>query len=305
MFRNRAYLYFLAPGFILYSLFVIYPIFNAASISLFSWNGIGPKKFVGFSNYVQLFTSSELVSQFTNALLNSLKLFGLSVLILIPAQIVAAYMIYSEVKGFKFFRVTIFSPQFISTPVIAFLFLLILDGNVGLFNKVLELVGLGQYTKPWLGVPELGIYFVWAMISWTGFGVGMILFLGAMKMLSKESIEASYIDGAGYWKRLLYIIIPQIKVTILNLVLITYIVAMSIFDFNYILGGVSGGTNHYLDVMALFFFRIAYGFSNNPLGGNMSENSMGLGTTIACVLFLLIFIVSLLQIMITYKSRGE
>jgi raffinose/stachyose/melibiose transport system permease protein len=303
--RKRPYLYFLAPGFIIYTLFVVYPIIAAGSISFYSWNGIGPKTFVGFANYIELFTSSELISQFTNALLNSLKIFGLSVAILIPLQVIAAYMIYSEVRGFKFFRVAIFSPQFISTPVIAFIFTLLLDSNVGIINKLLEVIGLGSYVRPWLGVPELGMYIVWLMISWTGFGVGMIFFLGAMKMVSRDSLEAGYLDGAGYWRRLFSIILPQIKVTIFNMVLITYIVSMTIFDFNFILGGVSGGTNHYLDVMSLFFYRITFGVSNNPLGGNLSENAMGLGSTVACILFLLIFVISLLQVILTYRRRGE
>lgn len=304
-FSKRPYLLFLLPGFLIYTLFVVYPIIAAGSISLFRWNGIGPKTFVGLDNYVELFTSSELMSQFRNALLNSLQVFILTVLILIPVQIVAAYLIYNQVKGYKFFRVAVFSPQFISTPVIVFIFTLLLDSNVGVVNKLLEAVGLGEYVRPWLGLPGYGMNIVWMMMSWSGFGIGMIFFLGAMKMISKESLEAGYLDGAGFWKRLFLIILPQIKITILNMVLITYIVSMTVFDFNYILGGVSGGVDYDVDVMALFFYRIAFGESNNPLGGNISENAMGLGSTVACVLFVLIFVISMLQVWITYRRREE
>ncbi|MCC3373568.1 carbohydrate ABC transporter permease [Cohnella sp. REN36] len=302
---KRPFLLFLLPGFIIYSLFVVYPIVAAASISFFRWNGIGPKTFVGLDNYIELFTSSEMMSQFSNALLNSLRIFVLTVLILIPLQIIAAYLIYNQVKGYKFFRVAVFSPQFISTPVIVFIFMLLLDSNVGVFNKLLEWIGLGEYVRPWLGLPGYGMNIVWLMMSWSGFGVGMIFFLGAMKMISKESLEAGYLDGAGFWKRLFSIILPQMKITILNMILITYIVSMTVFDFNYILGGVSGGVDHDVDVMALLFYRIAFGESRNPLGGNISENSMGLGSTVACVLFLLIFVMSMLQVWLTYRRREE
>jgi len=303
--RRRPYLFFLMPGFLIYSVFVIYPILAAASISFFKWNGIGPKTFVGFRNYAELFTSSELMSQFSNALLNSLKIFVLTVIIVIPIQIITAYLIYNEVRGYKFFRLAVFSPQFISTPVIVFIFTLLLDSNVGVFNKGLEMIGLGEYVRPWLGLPGYGIYIVFLMISWSGFGVGMMLFLGAMKMISKEALEAGYLDGAGIWRRLFRIILPQIKVTILNMVLITYIVSMTIFDFSFILGGVNGGVDHHVDVMALMFYRIAFGESNNPLGGNISENAMGLGSTVACVLFVLIFIISMFQVWLTYRRREE
>jgi ABC-type sugar transport system permease subunit len=71
------------------------------------------------------------------------------------------------------------------------------------------------------------------------------------------------------------------------MVLISYIVSMTIFDFSYILGGTSGGIDGSVDVMSLFFYRIAFG-DNNPLGGSISQNSMGMGTTIAIVLFFII-----------------
>lgn len=295
---------FLTPGIILYSVIVIYPIFAAANISLYRWNGIGDKVFVGVNNYIELFTSPNLFAQMTNALKNSLLIFALTVIIVIPIQIIMAYLIYSKTRGKSILQVAIFAPQFIATPVIIFIFALIFDGNIGIFNKLLEVIGLGQYTKPWLGIPEYGIYIVWGMISWAGIGVGMIYFLGAMKMISFEEIESAYLDGAGFWKRLYYIVIPKVKMTILNLVLLSYIFGMTIFDFSYIIGGISGGINGSVDVMSLFFYRMAFG-DTNPLGGTITANSMGMGTTIACVLFFMIFVIALIQILIVYRKEEE
>ena len=302
--RKRPYIYFILPGFVIYSLLVIYPIFAAVGISLYKWNGISPKVFVGLQNYVQLFSDTTLVSQFIKALSNSLILFVLTTCIQIPLQIFVAYTIYNKVKGSRFFKVAIFSPQFISTPVIVFMFSLILDANFGVFNKAMQKLGFTSLVKPWMGLPEYGIFIVYGMLSWAGIGVGMILFLGAMNMISKETIESSYMDGAGYWRRLLYIVIPQIRVTILNLVLLSYIFSLTIFDFSYILGGVSGGVNQSVDVMSLFFYRVAFG-DNNPIGGSHGENTMGMGTTIAVVLFALIFVLALIQVLYTYRHKKE
>ncbi len=295
---------FIAPGFLLYSIFVIYPIISAGLNSLYSWNGIGPKIFIGFQNYVELFSNKELVSQLGNAFFNSFKIFILSLLILLPLQLIFSYMIYTKTKGHSFLRVAIFSPQFISTPVIVFMFTLLLDSNIGIVNNVLESVGLEFLAQPWLGMPSLGIYIVWLMISWAGFGVGMMFFIGAMNMVPSDSLEAAYIDGAGYWRRLIYIIIPQIKDTILNLALISYITAMTIFDYSYILGGIAGGIDGSVDVVSLMFYRIAFG-DNNPLGGNLSENSIGMGTTIAIVLFLAIFVVAIIQIYLMVRKEED
>jgi ABC-type sugar transport system permease subunit len=303
-FGKRPYILFLTPGFIIYTIFVIYPIFAAGRLSLFHWNGIGEKKFVGLGNYIDLFTSAELMSQMINALKHSLTIFVLTMLINIPIQIIMAYMIYSKAKGKNFFQVAIFSPQFISTPVIVFIFTLLFDGNIGVVNKILEIIGLGEYARPWLGIPEFGIYIVWIMISWAGIGVGMMYFIGAMKMISFDSMESAYIEGAGFWKRLFYVVLPQIKMTILNLILISYVFSMTIFDYSYILGGTSGGVNGNVDVMPLFFYRMAFG-DTNPLGGNLSANSMGMGTTIACVLFFMIFVIAVVQLLIVYRKEEE
>ncbi|MEA4938665.1 MAG: sugar ABC transporter permease [Christensenella sp.] len=302
--RKNPYLLFLFPGLVVYTALIIYPILSAAQLSLFHWNGIGAKTFVGLSNYKELFTDSYMMDQFSNALGNSLKLFALTVFIQTPLQIMMAYMIYSKMKGHRFTHIAILAPQIISTPVIVFIFRLLLDTNVGVVNGLLELAGLGQFVRPWLGIPELGIIAMYLMITWGGIGVGMTFFIGAMNMVDKAGLEAAYIDGAGYWTRLVKIILPQIKTTVINMILVSYIYAMTMFDFSYVLGGNTGGVGGSLDVMALFFYRIAFGDSN-PIGGKIAENSVGMGTAVACILFLLIFVVALLQVMLMNKGDGK
>ncbi|OMF26511.1 hypothetical protein BK133_20365 [Paenibacillus sp. FSL H8-0548] len=302
--KNRPFLWFILPGFILYSIFSIYPIFSAIQISLTKWDGIGAKTFVGFDNYVELFSNPELSKQLTNALLNSGTIFLLNAIVVLPLQIILAYLLYSQIKGHRFFQAMIFSPQFISTPVIVFMGALIFDGNIGVFNKLLELIGLGEYTRPWMGLPELGIYIIWILIAWSGIGVGMVFFLGAMKMISNEVMEASVLDGASYWRRFWSIILPQIKTTIFNMLILTYIFAMTTFDFSFMLGGVSGGINRSVDVMSLFFYRIAFG-DNSAVGGTTNVNAMGMGTTIACVMFAIVFVVALFQVLTTYRRSED
>ncbi|MBD2848381.1 sugar ABC transporter permease [Paenibacillus sp. IB182496] len=303
-FRKRPFLWFIAPGLLLYSVFTVYPIFSAIQISLNHWDGIGPMEFVGLANYVELFTSETLLGQFKNALGNSLTIFLLNALAVLPAQLYMAYLIYTEVRGYRFVQAMIFSPQFISTPVIVFMGTLLLDGNIGVFNKLLEAIGLGEYARPWMGLPELGIYIVWLLAAWAGIGVGMIFFLGAMKMISGEVMEAALLDGATFWRRFFSIVLPQLKTTILNMLVLTYIFSMTVFDYSFILGGVSGGIGGSMDVMALFFYRMAFG-DNSAVGGTLNTNAMGMGTTIACVMFAIIFVVALIQVAISYRSMEE
>lgn len=302
--KKRPFIWFILPGLLLYSLFSIYPIFSAAQLSLTKWDGIGVKQFIGFQNYMELFSNPELSSQLVNALKNSGTIFLLNTVVVLPLQIIIAYILFSQIKGHRFFQAMIFSPQFISTPVIVFMGVLIFDGNIGVFNKLLEAIGLGEYTRPWMGVPEFGIYIVWLLIAWSGIGVGMVFFLGAMKMISHEIMEAALLEGASYWRRFWSIIVPQIKTTIFNMLILTYIFAMTTFDFSFMLGGVSGGINRSVDVMSLFFYRIAFG-ENSAVGGTTNVNAMGMGTTIACVMFVIIFVVALLQLSLTYRKSED
>lgn len=302
--RKRPYLGFILPGLLLYSIFVMYPIFSAVQISLHKWNGIGPKEYVGLANYFELFQNDALFTQLTNALGNSLTIFLLNALVVLPIQLYMAYMIYNKVKGYRFFQAMIFSPQFISTPVIVFMGTLLLDGNIGVINRLFEAVGLDSLSRPWMGIPEFGIYVVWLMAAWAGIGIGMIFFVGAMKMIPQDMMEAAVLDGAGYWSRFFRIILPQIKTTILNLLILTYIFSMTVFDFSFILGDVSGGINGSVDVMALFFYRIAFGDSSS-IGGTLNENAMGMGTTIACVMFLFILLVAMIQVWLTYRRTED
>ncbi|MGO4533208.1 carbohydrate ABC transporter permease [Paenibacillus sp. 2TAF8] len=299
---KKPYLWFILPGFILYSIFVIYPIFSAAQLSLFQSNGFSEKVFVGFNNYIELFTNSELKRQFLNALKNNAILVVLNVGLLIPIQLYFAYVIYTRVKGYRFFQTMIFAPQFITTSVIVFLATLVFDQNIGIFNEFLQLIGLGEHARNWLGVPGYEVLTLFIMNAWAGVGFSMIYFVAAMKMLSDEVMEASYLDGAGYWRRFFSVIIPQIRSSIVNIAMISYIAAMTLFDFSYLLGGVSGGINNSMDVMTLFFYRITFG-TTGAMGGTVSTNSVGMGTTIAVVMFAIIFVVALIQLRFTYKEE--
>ncbi|KAA8787299.1 sugar ABC transporter permease [Paenibacillus amylolyticus] len=299
---KKPYLWFILPGFILYSIFVIYPIFSAAQLSLFQSNGFSEKVFVGFNNYIELFTNSELKRQFLNALKNNVILVVLNVGLLIPIQLYFAYVIYTRVKGYRFFQTMIFAPQFITTSVIVFLATLVFDQNIGIFNEFLQLIGLGEHARNWLGVPGYEVLTLFIMNAWAGVGFSMIYFVAAMKMLSDEVMEASYLDGAGYWRRFFSVIIPQIRSSIVNIAMISYIAAMTLFDFSYLLGGVSGGINNSMDVMTLFFYRITFG-TTGAMGGTVSTNSVGMGTTIAVVMFAIIFVVALIQLRFTYKEE--
>ena len=301
--RKRPYLFFLAPAFVVYTLFVTYPMISAVTISFTEWSGIGAKVFVGFRNYHEIFANARFYSQLVNALKNNLIIIALNAFVVVPFQIFIAYNIYSRIRGHNLFQVVIYSPQFVLSPIIYIMFILVFDQNVGILNRLLGFIGLDQLQKPWLGMPEYGIYFVWIMGTFASLGVCMLFFVGAMKMLDESTLESARIDGARYWPVLFRIVLPQIKTTIMNIYILTYIFSMTVFDYSFILGGGQGnaGVNNSYDVLTLLFYRIAFG-SVSAMGGSFEINSMGMGTTVACLLFFIVGIISFLQIRITFRS---
>jgi raffinose/stachyose/melibiose transport system permease protein len=300
--KQHPYVLFIAPGFILYSIFAIYPIISATKMSFYYSNGFGEAHFVGLQNYIELFTTKELYSQFLNAFKNNILLFVLNILLVLPVQIYLAYLIHTKIRGYRFFQSIIFAPQFITPTVVLFLGTLILDQNVGIFNEFLRMIGLEEWVRNWLGIPGMGIFIVFILNSWVGVGFSMIYFIGAMKMLPEEIFEAAYLDGAGYWSRLFHIVLPLLRTTIINVVVISYIFSMTIFDLNYLLGGVDGGYDHSMDVLTLFFYRIAFGTSG-AMGGSLGSNSLGMGTTIAVVMFIIILIASIVQLKLMVRKE--
>ena len=301
---KRPYIVFILPGFLLYTALVIYPIFSALSVSLTHWNGIGERTFVGIANYLELFREPALSSQFTNALGNNLRLFLMALLVTTPLQIYTAYLIYCRVTGSGFAQVMVFAPQFISSPIIVLMGILLLDSNVGIINRIIHVVAGPQYVQQWLGSPRYAIFAVWGLMTFAGFGIGTLFLVGAMRMIPDEMIEAGRIDGAGHWQTLFRIVLPQIKGTIFNLAILAYIVMMTVFDVNYVLGGSSGGINYSYDSMALFFYRVAFG-NIGAMGGTLSANSMGMGTTIAVCMFVITFVFSIVQVVFIYGKRAE
>jgi ABC-type sugar transport system permease subunit len=304
--KKRPYIFFLAPALIAYTLFAIYPMISAFAISFTEWNGISPQVFVGFNNYVEVFTNAQFYNQFINALTNNLTIIALNFTITVPFQLFIAYNIYSKIKGHNFFQVIIYAPQFVLSPIIYIFFIFSFDGNIGMFNQFLGIIGLEQFQRPWLGTPGLGMFFVWLMGVFAGLGVSMLFFVGAMKMLDYATIESAKIDGAGYWYILIKIVLPQIKTTIFNVYILSYIFSMTAFDYSFILGGGRGmgGLNGAYDVLTLVFYRVAFG-SVSDMGGSFQFNSLGMGTTIACLLFLIIGVISFFQIRLTFKSLEE
>ena len=212
---NRMYskkihiLIFLLPALALFCGVLIAPIGASAYYSLFDWNGFGPKTFIGFSNYKELFTSDAI--GFLKALRNSLLLAALSVFLQLPLALGLALTLGKKIKGERLFLSVYFMPVLISTVVIGQLWLKIYNPDYGILNVFLRAIGLERWAKIWLGTKETALGAVFVPTLWQYVGYHMLLLYAGVKSVPPELREAAMLDGATDGQVNRFIVLPYIK----------------------------------------------------------------------------------------------
>jgi multiple sugar transport system permease protein len=196
------------PAIIVLLFIRFYPIGEAIYRSFTNWNGLYRNDWVGFQNYIDIFTNSP----FWTLLRNSFVL-----LISVPLQIflglLVAVLLYEEVAGWKFFRAIVYVPQIISAVIIGYLFRIAfgLDGPV---NLALRKIGLGIMSIEWLGNSASALFVLVFCLTWFSIGWQAIIILGGMTKIPPSILESANLDGANFWQRTFLVIVPMISRTI-------------------------------------------------------------------------------------------
>lgn len=296
--RKNPHIGFMLPGFILYLLFMIVPLITSIVYSFFDWNGFGAMKFIGFDNYIELMTDSRNFKILINAFSNNVKFVVIELVLIMPLQLLLSYMFYQGIKGYKILQMLVFLPYVISTVIVSFFTTIIFDPTIGIVNNFLNDIGLGHLIGAWYGDPNKSFILFMLTAAWQGIGVGMMIFLANLKQVPENVIEAGIIDGANARVRFFHIILPYLTPSLTNIIVLDTIWGLTLFDLPYIIGGPQGGVNGTLDFMNLFFYRNAF---SGSYGG---EASLGFAASISSLLFVIILLVSIVQVRILNKLRA-
>jgi multiple sugar transport system permease protein len=258
---------FLAPGMIMFALYVIMPIFQSMNISLYDWDGLGAKTYVGAANYVELMDDEAFYTSLKNNVI-WLVLYMLA----IPTGLFVALFLNQTVRGIRIYKSLFFFPFVISQVVVGLVFSWFYDPSFGLLN--LGLRALGMDPIPVLADENWVTYGIIAAGLWPQTAYCMILYLTGLNAVDPEQIEAARLDNAKGFKMLWYVILPQLKPATFIAVVVTVIGALRSFDLVAIMtdGGPWGSSR----VLAFYMYEQAfseYGFR------------MGYGAAIAVVLF--------------------
>ncbi len=297
--RKKPYLLFIAPGFILYTVFIIFPILFILYLCLFKWSGLGPMTFVGLDNFKTLFNSPRIAPTFWHALGNNLKYLLCVWFIITPVQFLLAYLFYLKIPFYKYYKLMIFMPYVISSTIVSFFATMIFNPSIGFLNEFLTNIGLSHLTGAWLGDPNLAFKIMIIIIIWQGSGSGMMIFYANMMDIPTEIIEASRIDGCSEAQRFWNILLPLSLPSCASIIVMSSIWALGIFDIPFILGGSSGGVSNSLDFVTMVFYRYTFG---NVLNG---KSDLGFGAAISVAMFIIIVIVTLVQNKILSKFEYD
>ncbi len=219
---------FVAPFFIIYIAFNLYPLISTFQISLYSWDGFGPKTYVGFANYVNIFTKD---AYFLRSIRNTMIFMLADIPIELLGGIVLAAVLNSKLlKGKQFFQVVTFLPYLTISVAIGVLFSLLFDWNSGMVNKVLLSLGILDEGIDWLGQIGMARFVTIMMVCWKYTGYHMVFFNAAITGIDQELYQAAEVDGAGGFKKFTKITLPLLRPAWEFLIVMNIIWGFQFFD---------------------------------------------------------------------------
>lgn len=246
---------FIAPFFIVYGIFLLYPVVDAFQLSFYERTGISEPTFIGLDNYRELFSDDRYLKALRNTTLYAMA----SVLILSPLAFLLAIAIRSFVVPSpnlqSFYRVAFFLPNITSFVVIALMFNLVFDVDYGMLNAGLGSLGLPDETK-WLRSESLALPSVVLVAIWTFLGINSLYFLAGLQNIPDELSEAATVDGANRWRVFRDITLPLLRPTILFVMVQATIFSYQIFEIPYLL--TQGGPSDASLTLAIYLYIVGF-----------------------------------------------
>ena len=282
-------LVFLFPACFIYTVFMIYPLFDTIRISLYTQNIMGEnidntgsvRTFIGLRNYYDLLFNDTWSWHFWNALKNNTYFFLLHVSVQTPVGLlIAAFLSSRELKFKSTYRTLIFLPAMMSIVIVGYLFNLILSPLWGIPQTILGTVGLEDLVQPWLGLKGPALITISLISIWQFVGIPMMLFYAALLNIPDEILDAAKIDGSSPISTFWRIKFPLILPTVGLMCILTYVGNYNAFDLIFAMKSLYAGPEYSTDLMGTFFYRTFFGFQmqlgNPTMGATVASTTFGI-----------------------------
>ena len=272
--RDAAYV---LPALVVLALVLLIPLAMTLGLSLTSWDGLGPIKWVGVSNYLALAKDPIVRTAMGNAVV--MTFFTLAIPIVIG---MATAVVLSRIgrRLRTLWRTLLFLPAVIAPVVVAVGWRLVYEPTTGLLNAALTAVGLGDLAQPWLGDFSLALPATGVVATWMEYGLVMVLFLAGIQRISPELYDAARVDGAGIVGEVRHVTIPGLRYELVVAVVVTLI--DSFRNFALIFNLTKGGPGNATVVPVIEVYR--RGILHGQVG---SASAIGITITVILVLLVL------------------
>jgi raffinose/stachyose/melibiose transport system permease protein len=281
---------FLAPAFLIYSIFSIYPLIDTIRLSLYATDETGQAHFIGIGNFVTLLTDPVWAKPFWNALRNNLVFFAIHMVVQTSIGLaLAALLSLPRLTGASIYRTLLFMPTMLSVVIIGFVWQLILSPLWGVAKGFLVTFGLGSLFAPWLGQEGTALITVSLISVWQFVGIPMILIYAALINIPDDLIDAATVDGAPPFYVFWAIRLPLVYPTLGVVSILTFVGNFNAFDLIYAMKGAQAGPNYATDILGTFFYRTFFGYQ-------LQTGNPTMGAAVATVMLFIILVGVLLYL---------
>lgn len=280
----RVFMLFVVPAMFIWVTVVLIPFIYGLIITLTDWNGLSiDYNFIGFENYKAVFTDKAFIDSLKKTFIYSFSSVILSNLL----GLAIALALTGRIKGKNLFRMGFFTPNIIGGIILGYIWNFIFAFALTSFGKF---SGWEFLEKSFLTDPNKAMLAMIIVTTWQMSGYLMVIYIAGLVNVPRDIIEAADIDGAGLWNKIRYIKIPMIRNSITICVFLAITRTFMAFDIN--LSLTAGGPYKSTEMISFKIYQTAF-----------SNMKFGLGQAQAVVLFVIVAVVSILQV--TISRRGE
>lgn len=280
---------FILPAFILFTVFIVWPVIQSVNLSFTNWDGISADlEYIGIDNFKLIFADAR----FYNALKNTLLIgFSFTILVNILA-LTAAILVDKVIIGRNFFRSAFYLPVLISGVIAGFIWSIMFNYSFGIINSIFKVIGMGGIEIDFLGKMPNAVWAIIFVLIWQRTGYFMVIYLAGLQGIPGELIEASTIDGATSWQKFRYIVFPLLAGSVTVNMTLALINGLKVFDQIAVM--TNGGPGFSTESITYLIYKVAFG-----------ELKQGYGTALALVLFVIVLSVSVLQVRLLKKREVQ
>lgn len=234
--KQKSFYFLTVPALAFYSVFILYPIIDTFRLSLYEHPYWPDERFVGINNYLEIFTADPL---FKRAFLNNIEILVLSIVGNAGTGLLLALLLNSvRNKTLRRIYLTLLFWPYVMMPVaVAKMFHRFFDPYFGLLNVFLRSIGLQNWTRLWLGDPQMAVFSVWLVCWWMSISINMLIFYAGLQGTDPSLYESAQIDGAGRLASFIHITIPSLRSVIMVTLTLVTMGAFKVFDIFWVLGG--------------------------------------------------------------------